>query len=148
MIKSTIKSLQKSIFFNIISLLSLIELGIFLIITLLGLFYVLLDHIALNPLISNILQNIHFKVFEIFLGNFLFGNIVLLYFFPIFAIIIIIACVISGIVEIKQANTNGYIINIPEKVLNSLNYQIAFFLGIITTITMCTLIGSLGLFLG
>lgn len=148
MIKSTIKSLQKSIFFNIISLLSLIELGIFLIITLLGLFYVLLDHIVLNPLISNILQNIHFKVFEIFLGNFLFGNIVLLYFFPIFAIIIIIACVISGIVEIKQAKDYGYIINIPEKVLNSLNYQIAFFLGIITTITMCTLIGSLGLFLG
>lgn len=148
MIKSTIKSLQKSIFFNIISLLSLIELGIFLIITLLGLFYVLLDHIALNPLISNILQNIHFKVFEIFLGNFLLGNIVLLYFFPIFAIIIIIACVISGIVEIKQAKDYGYIINIPEKVLNSLNYQIAFFLGIITTITMCTLIGSLGLFLG
>ncbi len=148
MIKSTIKSLQKSIFFNIISLLSLIELGIFLIITLLSLFYILLDHIALNPLISNILQNIHFKVFEIFLGNFLFGNIVLLYFFPIFAIIIIIACVIAGIVEIKQAKNYGYIINIPEKVLNSLNYQIAFFLGIITTITMCTLIGSLGLFLG
>ena len=148
MIKSTIKSLQKSIFFNIISLLSLIELGIFLIITLLGLFYVLLDHIALNPLISNIIQNIHFKIFEIFLGNFLFGNVVLLYFFPIFAIIIIIACVISGIVEIKQAKDYGYIINIPEKVLNSLNYQIAFFLGIITTITMCTLIGSLGLFLG
>lgn len=148
MIKSTIKSLQKSIFFNIISLLSLIELGIFLIITLLGLFYVLLDHIALNPLISNILQNIHFKVFEIFLGNFLFGNIVLLYFFPIFAIIIIIACVIAGIVEIKQAKNYGYIINIPEKFLNSLNYQIAFFLGIITTITMCTLIGSFGLFLG
>lgn len=148
MIKSTIKSLQKSIFFNIISLLSLIELGIFLIIILLGLFYVLLDHIALNPLISNILQNIHFKVFEIFLGNFLLGNIVLLYFFPIFAIIIIIACVIAGIVEIKQAKNYGYIINIPERVLNSLNYQIAFFLGIITTITMCTLIGSLGLFLG
>lgn len=148
MIKSTIKSLQKSIFFNIISLLSLIELGIFLIITLLSLFYILLDHIALNPLISNILQNIHFKVFEIFLGNFLFGNIVLLYFFPIFAIIIIIACVIAGIVEIKQAKNYGYIINIPEKVLNSFNYQIAFFLGIITTITMCTLIGSLGLFLG
>ncbi len=148
MIKSTIKSLQKSIFFNIISLLSVIELGIFLIITLLGLFYVLLDHIALNPLISNILQNIHFKVFEIFLGNFLLGNIVLLYFFPIFAIIIIIACVIAGIVEIKQTKNYGYIINIPEKVLNSLNYQIAFFLGIITTITMCTLIGSLGLFLG
>ena len=148
MIKSTIKSLQKSIFFNIISLLSLIELGIFLIITLLSLFYILLDHIALNPLISNILQNIHFKVFGIFLGNFLFGNIVLLYFFPIFAIIIIIACVIAGIVEIKQAKNYGYIINIPEKFLNSLNYQIAFFLGIITTITMCTLIGSLGLFLG
>lgn len=148
MIKSTIKSLQKSIFFNIISLLSLIELGIFLIITLLSLFYILLDHIALNSLISNILQNTHFKVFEIFLGNFLFGNIVLLYFFPIFAIIIIIACVIAGIVEIKQAKNYGYIINIPERVLNSLNYQIAFFLGIITTITMCTLIGSLGLFLG
>ncbi len=130
MIKSILKNIQKSIFFNAIAAISYIELTI----SSLTIIFIHINEI-LDP-------NMSYSF-----SNFLAFSFLFLVFSSIYAIIIVIACVIAGIVEIKQANTNGYIINIPEKVLNSLAYKIVFYLGFILTIIMCIYRISLNLFI-
>ena len=130
MIKSTLKNIQKSIFFNAIAAISYIELTI-------SSLTIIFTHI--NEILD---PNMSYSF-----SNFLAFSFLFLVFSSIYAIIIVIACVIAGIVEIKQANTNGYIINIPEKILNSLAYKIVFYLGFILTIIMCIYRISLNLFI-
>ena len=130
MIKSTLKNIQKSIFFNAIAAISYIELAI-------SSLTIIFTHI--NEILD---PNMSYSF-----SNFLAFSFLFLVFSSIYAIIIVIACVIAGIVEIKQANTNGYIINIPEKILNSLTYKIVFYLGFILTIIMCIYRISLNLFI-
>ncbi|DAA98139.1 TPA: hypothetical protein CPT80_00345 [Candidatus Gastranaerophilales bacterium HUM_9] len=130
MIKSTLKKIQKSIFFNAIAAISYIELTI-------SSLTIIFTHI--NEILD---PNMSYSF-----SNFLAFSFLFLVFSSIYAIIIVIACVIAGIVEIKQANTNGYIINIPEKILNSLAYKIVFYLGFILTIIMCIYRISLNLFI-
>lgn len=130
MIKSILKNIQKSIFFNVIAAISYIELTI-------SSLTIIFTHI--NEILD---PNMSYSF-----SNFLAFSFLFLVFSSIYAIIIVIACVIAGIVEIKQANTNGYIINIPEKILNSLAYKIVFYLGFILTIIMCIYRISLNLFI-
>lgn len=130
MIKSILKNIQKSIFFNAIAAISYIELTI-------SSLTIIFTHI--NEILD---PNMSYSF-----SNFLAFSFLFLVFSSIYAIIIVIACVIAGIVEIKQANTNGYIINIPEKILNSLAYKIVFYLGFILTIIMCIYRISLNLFI-
>ena len=130
MIKSTLKNIQKSIFFNAIAAISYIELTI-------SSLTIIFTHI--NEILD---PNMSYSF-----SNFLAFSFLFLVFSSIYAIIIVIACVIAGIVEIKQANNNGYIINIPEKILNSLTYKIVFYLGFILTIIMCIYRISLNLFI-
>ena len=130
MIKSTLKNIQISIFFNAIAAISYIELTI-------SSLTIIFTHI--NEILD---PNMSYSF-----SNFLAFSFLFLVFSSIYAIIIVIACVIAGIVEIKQANTNGYIINIPEKILNSLAYKIVFYLGFILTIIMCIYRISLNLFI-
>lgn len=130
MIESILKNIQKSIFFNAIATISYIELTI-------SSLTIIFTHI--NEILD---PNMSYSF-----SNFLAFSFLFLVFSSIYAIIIVIACVIAGIVEIKQANTNGYIINIPEKILNSLAYKIVFYLGFILTIIMCIYRISLNLFI-
>lgn len=116
-----ITTLKKSIFINIIATLGYIELIIILPI----------------GLVMNILEMLHAPQFIIsYIGHFF---IAFLYFFPLYSTLILISNIITAIIEVKQSKTNGFIVNIPARIINSLLYNILFWIGIISTLTMCTL---------
>lgn len=129
-----LKKLRNSIFFNIIASLIHIEIFAFLILTFI--YY-------LNELFSNTFNNYSLlpNIFY-YPVHFLIIFIVL---YPIFSSLIFIASLISGILEIKRSNTQGFIINIPQKILNSKFYKFTFIISLILSILM--IIIFLGLYI-
>lgn len=51
--------------------------------------------------------------------------------FPICTLPLGIACLIGAFYEIKDSKTNGFIVHIPDKIINSLWYNILFWIGLI-----------------
>ena len=129
-----LKKLQNSIFFNIIASLIHIEIFAFLILTFI--YY-------LNELFSNTFNNYSL------LPNILYYPvhflIIFIVLYPIFSSLIFIASLISGILEIKRSNTQGFIINIPQKILNSKFYKFTFIISLILSTLM--IIIFLGLYI-
>lgn len=129
-----LKKLQNSIFFNIIASLIHIEIFAFLILTFI--YY-------LNELFSNTFNN-----YSLLLNIFYYPThflIIFIVLYPIFSSLIFIASLISGILEIKRSNTQGFIINIPQKILNSKFYKFTFIISLILSILM--IIIFLGLYI-
>lgn len=116
-----IKKLKKSIFINIIATLGYVEFITFI----------------TTGFINNIFKILHTPQFivtyfcELILG--------FLFFFPLYSILILVSNIITAILEIKQSYTNGFIINIPDKIINSFWYNTLFWIGIILTFIMCIL---------
>lgn len=114
-----VKTLQKSVFINIIASLGYIGILVPIVLVLLSTITSLLN-----------LPEVLFYIPLVF-------NIPFLLFFPLYAVIIIIASSIAALSEIKKTKTNGYIINIPDKVINSKLYNIVFWIGLLLTPLMC-----------
>lgn len=137
-----IKTIQKSVFFNIISVLAYIEL------------IVLLITFTTTTSIISFLDPIFEVIWKILIplerpiGECVLVASAFAYFFPLFSSIIVVACTIAGIFEIKQSHINGYILNISSKKLDSKFYKTIFVLGIILTITMCILRIPMGVLCG
>lgn len=121
-----IKNLQKSIFINILFSLVYVEFTLILLTPLLlivcGVFLAFKIHLySILPLTSYII-------------------------FPIYALPLGIACLIGAFFEIKNSETNGFVVSIPDKITNTWWYNILFWVGLIISASTTILCFSALLF--
>lgn len=51
-------------------------------------------------------------------------------FFPIYSVPLFFVCLIGFFIELKNLKLNGFLIDIPDKITNSLCYKIIFYTGL------------------
>lgn len=103
-----LNNLKKSIFINIIA----------------SFFYIELLLIILMPV---------FSILTYFTKAF---PITLCIFFPIYSVPLFFVCLIGFLIELKNSKLNGFLVNIPNNIINSLWYKILFWTGLLLSLLL------------